>query len=179
MATEVEAENVVVLDGDLPPLTLDNLTGQEVPPAPPLEVVEEVTDSAVEIAEIEAGEAIAIAQINADAMVAVEEEITARVLGDAERENQWQELMTNMGTLHQRVEDLALRLDHLSTPPTLPEPEAEIVTEDSVTEPGPLSIPQSIADLTSSTPMGAIGESVAESLAAENVEPARRRRRAI
>jgi hypothetical protein len=53
------------------------------------------------------------------------------------------------------------------------EPETEIAPE-------MLSIPQSIADATSSTPMEPLGESVAESLAAEEIEPTpRKRRRAI
>jgi len=176
MSVEVEAQNVVLVEeGNLPPpVTLDGATGL---PIDDNEVVAEVTDAAVEIAEIEAGKEIAIAQIKADTAIAIEHEITERVetsrTVDEEREYQWQLMQENMAALSEQVQTLGSSLAHLLTPPpSEPEPEAVEVTET-------LSIPQSISDVTNSTPMEAIGESVSESLAEPIIAPKRPRRRAI
>jgi len=166
----------------LPPLTLDNLTGQPIDgeETPPIEVVEEVTETAVAIAEIEAGKEIAIAEINADLQRELDDNFTERETArEHEREISWQEMDEKLTALQATTLHLSETVELLKAQVSTPQPSPEVETVETLTQPEPLSIPQSIADATSETPMAAIGESVAESLAAEEVQPARRRRRAI
>lgn len=167
--TEITAQSVVVLDGEKAPppslpLTLDNETGLEieVPEEQAEAALETVTDSAVEIASIEAAKEVAIAEIQAETVIAVEEQITERVVG-SEGNDEWR---MNM---EERLRSVTDRLDQFLDSQLTPQPSEPMET---------ISIPQSTLDEISEIKTEVIEQSEQESQA-ETQAPKRRQRRAI
>jgi hypothetical protein len=153
------------VDGNEP--VVDNSTGEIIPSE---EIIETVTDSAVEIAQIEAAKEVAIAEIHADVEIAhIEQRAeTQEILREEiEEEKTWQQNVTNL--LERVTETMALIAGVLLTPP---------LSAEEVTISTPISTLEEINETqTELTPESVAEEQVAEIPLAEL--PVKVKRRAI